>query len=401
MLSIKSLYKIGPGPSSSHTMGPASAVRYCLDKYKNITNIELTLYCSLALTGKGHLTDYIADKEMKDIPHQIIFDVKTKTKHPNTMKFVITTTEGIFEETIISVGGGLIKVEGSNYDKLYDDKYELSTFNKIKDYCLNNNLTLIDFIHKYDDDDINSYLEMIYSKMVNLVDNGLTKEGLLPGKLKVERKAKKILNSIPSYETESLKERRLIMAYAFAASEENAAGEEIVTAPTCGSCGVLPSLVKYYSATYPHQKMIDGLAVAGLIGLLVKTNASISGAECGCQAEIGTASSMGAALITFLNDGSIEQIGRASEIAMEHSLGLTCDPVGGYVQIPCIERNAIYALRSIESATLAMMIEPTNNKISFDEVVKTMYKTGLDLQKAYRETAKGGLAKMYRKTHLK
>ena len=233
--------------------------------------------------------------------------------------------------------------------------------------------------------------------MMSNVEDGLKKDGYLPGKLKVKRKAKEIYYSIEEGENEQIREKRLICAYAFAASEENASGGEVVTAPTCGACGIIPALVKYFDTKYSHRKIINALKVAGIIGLIVKHNASISGAECGCQAEIGTASSMGAAFVTFLRGGSIYQIERAAEISMEHLLGLTCDPIEGYVQIPCIERNAVYALRSIEASSLALFIDPSMNKISFDTVVETMYQTGKDLLNGYRETAQSGLAKNYEK----
>lgn len=396
MFSIRSLYKIGPGPSSSHTMGPANAIKYILEKYSDIQEITMYFYGSLALTGKGHLSDYIADKLLSNITHTIVFDIDTPTKHPNTMKFdIVLDDNSKISETIISVGGGIIEVEGIDSNSLYKDVYPHSNFKEIAEYCLLNNLSLVDYIHQFEDANIDTYIEDIYQQMMICVNNGLSKTGVLPGSLQVERKAKKIYECQHANEPQSIKEKRLVMAYAFAAAEENASGNDIVTAPTCGSCGIIPSLVKYLEPEYDHQKIIEGLEIAGLIGLLVKHNASIAGAECGCQAEIGTASSMGAALVTYLYGGDINKIARASEIAMEHSLGLTCDPIEGYVQIPCIERNAMYALRTLEASSLAMFIDDSANKISFDEVVKTMYQTGLDLQRGYRETSMGGLAKLF------
>ena len=397
MYSLKSLYKIGHGPSSSHTMGPSNAIKYVLKKYQNIDFIKMTFYGSLALTGKGHLADYIAELSLKDVPHKIEFDYETKTSHPNTMIFEITIGEKIFKETIISIGGGLIEVEGEKKEELYKHIYPHNHFSDIKKYCETNRISLDEYVDKYDDKDIDAYLETVYQKMMSNVEDGLKKDGYLPGKLKVKRKAKEIYYSIEEGENEQIREKRLICAYAFAASEENASGGEVVTAPTCGACGIIPALVKYFDTKYSHRKIINALKVAGIIGLIVKHNASISGAECGCQAEIGTASSMGAAFVTFLRGGSIYQIERAAEISMEHLLGLTCDPIEGYVQIPCIERNAVYALRSIEAASLALFIDPSMNKISFDTVVETMYQTGKDLLNGYRETAQSGLAKNYEK----
>ena len=398
MLSIKKLYKIGPGPSSSHTMGPKNAVEYILNTYPQVDYVEMVFYGSLAETGRGHLSDYIAEKTFKDVPHKIIFDYDTKTKHPNTMVFTLYKNNEIFKKvTILSIGGGLIKVLNQKNIK-EEDTYPHKTFDQIKKYCIENSLTLIEYIYRFEKEDINEYIENIYRVMMNSIESGLSKEGVLPGKLKVRRKAKELYEYHIENESEDFKEKRLISAYAFAVSEENASGELIVTAPTCGASGVIPSLVKYSEDRgYAHQTIIEGLLIAGLIGLIVKENASISGAECGCQAEVGTATSMGAAFLAYLDGQNIYGIERASEIAMEHSLGLTCDPIDGYVQIPCIERNAVGALRSIATNSLSILMGTTNSKISFDIVVKTMYKTGKDLNRSYKETSKGGLAKTYEK----
>ena len=397
MFSIKTLYKIGNGPSSSHTMGPRNAVLYVLEHYPNADLYEMYVYESLALTGVGHLLDYIVEKTFGDIPHKVIFDMETKCKHPNTMVFKIHKNEKIEEVTIYSVGGGLIDVEGVE-DEGYVDCYPHKNFDEVKKYCMSNNITLVDYIKKYDSSDLMDYMEKVYETMSNMVSDGLKKNGFLPGKLNVARKAKKIFNKSVPNERADMKEKRLISAYAFAASEENACGSTVVTAPTCGACGILPALLRYYGELgFTHEQLIDGLLVAGLMGLVVKHNASISGAECGCQAEVGTACSMGAAFIAQLYSQDILIIERAAEIAMEHSLGLTCDPIDGYVQIPCIERNAIGALRAIDAAMLTHLITTTDSKISFDMVVKTMYETGKDLNNSYRETSIGGLAKTYTK----
>lgn len=398
MYSIKELYKIGNGPSSSHTMGPKNAVRYILKKYPDALFYDMTLYGSLALTGKGHLTDVVVENTFKDIPHALHFNYEElELDHPNTIKFVITLTNNEKKEvTIYSIGGGLIQIKGE-IDKHREHVYPHKNFTSIKQYCLENHLSLIEYIDKFESGDIREYIEKIYIVMKEMVDNGLMKEGVLPGSLKVKRKAKEIYNKGVPEENPTRKEKRLISAYAFAASEENASGEEVVTAPTCGSCGIMPALVRYYEEQgYSHEVIIDALMVAGLIGLIVKHNASISGAECGCQAEIGTAISMGAAFVSQLKGKDIEIIERAAEIAMEHTLGLTCDPISGYVQIPCIERNAIGALRAIEASALTDFMDSTSSKISFDLVVETMYETGLDLSKNYRETSIGGLAKTYK-----
>ncbi len=393
MYSIKTLYKIGPGPSSSHTIGPRNAVRYILKYRPKGDYYKMHLYGSLALTGKGHLLDKIVDATFKDIPHEIVFNLEEIKEHPNTMFFEIYQNGKVIDTaTIYSIGGGIIKIKGEE-KKHYKEIYPHSHFDDIKKYCLENNMSLIDYIYKFEDDDIKEYGEEIYKTMMNCISSGLSIEGRLPGSISVYRKAKEIYSKGIPEESSARKEKRLVSAYAFAVSEENASGGMVVTSPTCGSSGILPSLTRYYEEQgYPHSKVIESLLVAGLFGLLIKENASISGAECGCQAEIGSASSMGAAFVANIKGQNIHLIERAAEIAMEHSLGLTCDPIGGYVLIPCIERNAIGALRSIECASITDFIDSTSNLISFDNVVKTMYQTGIDLNRAYRETAEGGLA---------
>ena len=396
MLSIKRLYKIGNGPSSSHTMGPSNATKFIIDTYKQCDYFEVTLYGSLALTGKGHLTDKIIKDTFGDIKHKIIFDYTSNVNHPNTMIYKCFNGETLVDTVnIVSIGGGLISINGSS---AFEGKevYPHKNFKSIKKYCLDNNLSLIDYILKYEDKDIYEYMDNVYSTMMKTLEDGLNKEGVLPGRLNVCRKAKDILNNVVINESPSRREKRLVSAYAFAMCEENASGGVVVTAPTCGACGIIPSLVRYYEELgYSHKAIIDGMLVAGLIGLLVKHNASISGAECGCQAEVGTATSMGAAFVSQINNKDINQIERSAEIAMEHTLGLTCDPIDGYVQIPCIERNAIGALRAIESSSLTEFIGKCNSKISFDTVIETMYETGKDLNKMYRETSIGGLAKKF------
>lgn len=396
MISIRRLYKIGPGPSSSHTMGVKNAVSYIIENYQEIDYVEMTFFGSLAKTGKGHLSDYIADLTFKDLKHKILFDKKTATSHPNTMLFKLYKNGILIDSVyIVSIGGGLIKING--HEEINNiNIYPHSTFDEIKKYCHINHLSLVDYILKFEDKDILNYMDLIYHKMMKSIDNGLIKEGTLPGLLKVVRKAHEIYTSKVENETIPMHEKRLISAYAFAVAEENASGQEIVTAPTCGSSGVLPSIVRYYSASYSHEEILKGLLVAGLIGVLVVENGSISGAECGCQAEIGTATSMASAFIAYLEGLDILGIERAAEIAMEHSLGLTCDPIKGYVQIPCIERNAMGALKALSSATLAKFMGTSNSKISFDLVIKTMKETGIDLAKGYKETAKDGLAKLYK-----
>ena len=399
MHSIKTLYKVGNGPSSSHTIGPKVASQFIIDKYKDCDYVKVTLYGSLAFTGKGHLTDYIIEKTFNEnnIKVDICFNYEIlDLEFPNTMHFEIYKNNTILgEETIFSIGGGLIKVK--DFENVEEKEvYPHKTILQIKEFCSQNNLSFVDYVLHFEDSSIVEFTEHIYQVMTRSVKSGLSKTGVLPGKLMVERKANTIFNNIKPNETESMKEKRLVSSYAFACSEENASGGEIVTAPTCGSCGIIPSIIMYLEdCGYNHSDIINGLLVAGLFGLVVKNNASISGAECGCQAEIGTACAMGAALVATVKHLNNDQIERAAEIALEHHLGLTCDPILGYVQIPCIERNAVAALRAIESCSLAELFGESQSKISFDLVVETMKQTGIDLKYEYRETSAGGLAKNY------
>ena len=399
MHSIKTLYKVGNGPSSSHTIGPKVASQFIIDKYKDCDYVKVTLFGSLAFTGKGHLTDYIIEKTFNEnnIKVDICFNYEIlDLEFPNTMHFEIYKNNIILgEETIFSIGGGLIKVK--DFENVEEKEvYPHKTILQIKEFCSQNNLSFVDYVLHFEDSSIVEFTEHIYQVMTQSVKNGLSKTGVLPGKLMVERKAYTIFNNIKPNETESMKEKRLVSSYAFACSEENASGGEIVTAPTCGSCGIIPSIIMYLEdCGYNHNDIINGLLVAGLFGLVVKNNASISGAECGCQAEIGTACAMGAALVATVKHLNNDQIERAAEIALEHHLGLTCDPILGYVQIPCIERNAVAALRAIESCSLAELFGGSQSKISFDLVVETMKQTGIDLKYEYRETSAGGLAKNY------
>ena len=399
MHSIKTLYKVGNGPSSSHTIGPKVASQFIIDKYKDCDYVKVTLFGSLAFTGKGHLTDYIIEKTFNEnnIKVDICFNYEIlNLEFPNTMHFEIYKNNTILgEETIFSIGGGLIKVK--DFENVEEKEvYPHKTILQIKEFCSQNNLSFVDYVLHFEDSSIVEFTEHIYQVMTRSVKSGLSKTGVLPGKLMVERKANTIFNNIKPNETESMKEKRLVSSYAFACSEENASGGEIVTAPTCGSCGIIPSIIMYLEdCGYNHSDIINGLLVAGLFGLVVKNNASISGAECGCQAEIGTACAMGAALVATVKHLNNDQIERAAEIALEHHLGLTCDPILGYVQIPCIERNAVAALRAIESCSLAELFGESQSKISFDLVVETMKQTGIDLKYEYRETSAGGLAKNY------
>ncbi len=395
MYSIKELFKIGNGPSSSHTIGPMVATKEFLKRYSNnIDRVKVILYGSLALTGRGHLTDYIIEKTLLPFPCLIEFNLDIKEAHPNTLEFIgIKDEMTVCSMKVYSVGGGAIKIENEESIDL-KEIYSLNKFDDISKYCKDNNISLpsyVDLVEK----DINSYLEDIYNTMLSSINNGLKNDGILPGKLQVKRKASYIYNQNKANDDNDY--RKKVLAYAYAVAEENASGGLIVTAPTCGASGVVPACLRYLLELnkYNKNELIEALKVAGLIGNIVKTNGSISGAEAGCQAEVGTACAMAAGMIAYLETKSIDVVERASEIALEHHLGLTCDPVLGYVQIPCIERNAVAALRAIDAAKLASYLNNNESKISFDSVVETMLKTGRDLQDNYRETAEGGLAKLF------
>lgn len=397
MKSIKELYKIGNGPSSSHTMGPKKAALLLKEKYPTADLYQIILYGSLAFTGKGHLTDKIILEALKPSNVEIIFNKEIKEiKHPNTMDLIaLKNKEELGKFRAYSIGGGSIQIEGEDFQE-EKDIYDFTTYTDIKNNCKEKNISLLEYVYTQEDKDLNEYLKTVWQTMKKTLEEGLEQEGLIPGRLKITKKAKTLYSKELDNETAELKRTRLLTAYAYATSEQNASGGMIVTAPTCGASGVLPAVLYYLykQENVNETKILEGLAIAGLIGNLVKTNASISGAECGCQAEIGTACSMAAAAYAYIKGYSIDVIECAAEIAMEHHLGLTCDPIYGYVQIPCIERNAVATIRAIDSANMASLLYK-DSKISFDLVVETMYETGKDLGSHYRETSKGGLAKKY------
>jgi len=395
MKTIKSVYKIGNGPSSSHTVGPFHAARVFSQRYPDADRYKVTLFGSLAFTGEGHGTGKAI---LSGLPGaQIVFDrAEHDLPHPNTMLFeAFRDGQLLGSKRIFSIGGGSIRIEGEASEdeiEIYPQKH----FSEILEICRQRGMDLSRFIQRMEDDRLRSYLKTVWEAMKDSVRRGLSAEGTLPGGLGVERKAKLLFEKRCYNESADVTMNRVIAAYAYAVSEENADEHIVVTAPTCGSCGVLPAVL-YYMHTdrgFPEEEILDALAVAGLIGNVIRTNASISGAECGCQAEIGSACSMTAAALASLYGLNIDQIEYAAEIAMEHNLGLTCDPVKGLVQIPCIERNAVAAMRAISSVNLSRFLYSTR-KISFDEVVATMYRTGRDMDEKYRETSHGGLAQIY------
>ena len=398
MKSVRSVFKTGIGPSSSHTMGPNFAAKRFLSENPDADAIDVVLYGSLAKTGKGHGTDRAIIDAFVPIPTKVVFcydDVELE--HPNTLVFT-AYKDGveIATKTFLSVGGGEIRAKGE-LGTIEPDVYVESHFSDIAKICKALNIRLSDYVFDHEGEGFKEFLMDVWKTMCNAISQGLTKTGVLPGGLDLQRKAQKLFNKRHIDESPQTRENRMVCAYAFAVSEQNADCGTIVTAPTCGSCGVLPAVLKYMQDKngFSDNDIIRALAVAGLIGNIVRTNASISGAEAGCQAEVGTACSMAAAALAELFEMGIDQIEYAAEISLEHHLGLTCDPVCGLVQIPCIERNAVSAMRAINALSLANFLSDSR-KISFDIVVETMYRTGRDLSEHYRETSEGGLAKLYK-----
>lgn len=396
MESIKELYIIGPGPSSSHTIGPSRAANNFIKDLKNVDKIVVSLFGSLALTGKGHFSDKAIKDVLNSYKTEIIFNMDEKNlKHPNTMNFkAIKDGKIIKEQFYYSIGGGKIVTDLKHTTK--DATYLFKNFAEIKDYLEQNKISLVQFVDKFEGDGINKYLENVLNFMFKEVESNLELEGQIPGPLGLTKVAKKIYKTALN-EKNSESKILLLTAFAYACLEGNACGNIVVTAPTCGSCGILPAVL-YYEYKYnnvPKEILINALKVAGIFGNVAKENASISGAVLGCQAEVGVASSMATAALCYIHSLSLYQIEYGAEVALEHFLGLTCDPVLGYVQIPCIERNGIGASRAYVSYIYAKNIAPVRqNKVSFDKVIEAMKVTGLSLNPDYKETSKGGLASL-------
>lgn len=396
MQSIKEIYRIGKGPSSSHTMGPAESCRVYLRHHPDARSFRVKLFGSLAATGKGHLTD-VAVQEVLSPVGPVTIDWYPKVflpRHPNALE--ISTMDGDGEArdvwTFYSVGGGSIEC-----DQLPSvqspDIYSLNTMTQLLDWCNENGKSYWEYAMETEDAGIEDYLAEVWSQMQASIRNGLDHEGVLPGPLRLRRKASSYYIRAEGYK-DVLRTRGMIFAYALAVSEENASGGTIVTAPTCGSCGVLPSVLYHLKKVYDFsdRRIIRSLATAALVGNVVKTNASISGAEVGCQGEVGVACAMTAAAATQLMGGTPNQIEYAAEMGLEHHLGMTCDPVCGMVQIPCIERNAYAAARALDANIYASYTDGLH-RVSFDQVVRVMKQTGRDLPSLYKETGEGGLAK--------
>lgn len=374
-------------------MGPKKAAERFLDKNSNTARFEVTLYGSLAATGKGHLTDKAIEETLGK--SKVLINWKPDEflpKHPNAMKFKAFDEQNkmLDEWTAYSIGGGALTDDFTETET--HEIYPHRKMAEILDWCNRNGSQFWEYVFKFEPAEIQDYLEEVWETMQISIKNGLAKDGVLPGELKLARKAQSFNLKGQNFAT-PFKRRSQLFSYALAVSEENAAGGKIVAAPTCGASGVLPAVLYYFKKVYKMDKsaIIKALATAGLIGNIVKTNASISGAEVGCQGEVGTACAMASAAATQLMGGTIYQIEYSAEMGIEHHLGLTCDPVAGLVQIPCIERNAFAAERAVSHNTYALMSDG-RHRISFDDVVETMYKTGIDLQSSYRETSAGGLA---------
>ena len=405
MKSIREIYKIGKGPSSSHTMGPERAAQLFKAKHPDADGFRVILYGSLSKTGVGHGTDRVLREVLSPLPTEIVFSTENLpgNAHPNTLDFV-ALKDG--KETdllrVESIGGGDIRIPGRP-DTHSEEVYIEHSFAEIADFCKWRYIhTLSEYVELNEGPEIWEFLTTVWQTMKQAISDGLAAEGVLPGGLNVHRKAKYLYAQEPEEKVPSLLEFQKIAAYAYAVAEQNADNGTIVTAPTCGACGVLPAVLKYAQDTrgFTDEQIIRGLATAGIIGNLTKTNASISGAECGCQAEIGTACSMAAAALAELYGQDLDQVEYAAEVAMEHHLGLTCDPICGLVQIPCIERNAVAAVRAMNACNLSYFLTGSRN-ISYDMVCRAMKETGVNLDHRFRETSEGGLAKLYNRKRAK
>ena len=403
MQSLKELYKIGMGPSSSHTMGPRKAADAFNRAYPAAASFRAVLYGSLAATGKGHLTDFAIKEAFYPKPVTIEWEYNTfLPKHPNAMRFEALDKAGhrMGTQVAYSIGGGDVRTDdtfGQEINNIYPHK----SMAEILQYTSDKRMLLWEYVEEFEGTDIWQYLGTIWKTMQTTMNRGLEKRGVLPGSLNLERKARRYLykaENSPQY----LRRMNNLFSYALACSEENAAGGVVVTAPTCGSCGVVPAVCRLIQeiCEFEDTTILHALATASLFGNMAKANASISGAEVGCQGEVGVACAMAAAATCQLEGGDNRRIAYAAEMGLEHHLGLTCDPVDGLVQIPCIERNALAASRALDCATYALMSDG-DNRVSYDDVLATMMQTGLDMNKDYRETARGGLARFFKEKVLR
>ena len=399
MKSIRDIYKIGKGPSSSHTMGPERASKLFKSQYPDAESYKVILYGSLSKTGVGHGTDRVICQVLSPAPTEIVFSTEElENAHPNTMDLIaIKDGAEVGSLRIESIGGGDIRIPGQPGAVEAPEIYNENTATEVVAFCKAKGFARIsDYVAYYEGEEIWEFLATVWDAMKNAIAEGLQGTGILPGGLNVKKRAKKLYELKLPEETPQLWECRILSAYACAVSEQNADNGTVVTAPTCGACGVLPAVLRYMQETrnLTDEQILRGLATAGIIGALTKRNASVSGAECGCQAEIGTACAMAAAALAELFGNNLDQVEYAAEVAMEHHLGLTCDPICGLVQIPCIERNAVAAMRAMNACNLSYFLTGSRN-ISYDMVCRAMHETGINLNHRFRETSEGGLAKLY------
>jgi L-serine dehydratase len=397
MESIKKIFRIGNGPSSSHTMGPKRAAELFLERSPAARAFRVTLYGSLASTGRGHLTDR-AIEDVLTPRGPVEFVWRPDVVHPfhtNGMLFqgVMESGEAFDDWMVYSIGGGNLASDDMPTNTPKEQIYDMTHIGDIIEWCRANGSSFWEYVERCEGPEIWDYIGRVWSVMKDSVHRGLEAEGVLPGGLGVRRKASDYLIRAKGYST-TMQSRGMVIAYALAVAEENAAGGVIVTAPTCGSCGILPSVLYHLMTTrdFRETRVLKAIATAGLFGNVVRTNASISGAEVGCQGEVGVACAMAAAAACQLFGGSVAQIEYAAEMGLEHHLGLTCDPVCGLVQIPCIERNAFGAARALDANTYATFSDG-NHRVGFDKVVEVMRQTGHDIPSLYKETSEGGLAK--------
>lgn len=394
MESIKDIYKIGAGPSSSHTLGPSKAASMFLDRNQDAESIRVTLFGSLAATGKGHMTDRAIINALAPKPAEIVWRADVVPEfHTNGMLFEALDSAGLVTDswTVYSTGGGFLS-DGLECDRDAAQLYPRNTMTSIQEFIEKEGLTFWEYVEYHEGKEIWDYLAVVWEAMQKSIREGLENDQRLPGCLRLRSKAKQYYVRASGFK-DSLKSRALVCSYALAVSEQNARGGVVVTAPTCGSCGVVPAVLYHMKNAhgFSDRDILKALATAGLFGNLIRTNASISGAEVGCQGEVGSACVMAAAAVNQLFGGTTQQIEYAGEMAMEHNLGLTCDPICGLVQIPCIERNPIAALRALDVSLYALLSDG-KHMVSFDKVVDTMKRTGKDLPSLYKETSYGGLA---------
>ena len=397
MQSLRELYKIGYGPSSSHTIAPGRAAKMFSKKHPEIKRFRVTLYGSLAATGVGHGTDKVIETVINPREVEIIWKPEIELPvHPNGLLFeAMDEDKAIDSWEVYSVGGGDLRDKSGLLNDA-SQVYNLTTMDDILAWCLEEGRSFWEYVEFCEGQEIWTYLEEVWKVMKESIARGLEEEGVLPGTLRIARKASSyyIRSKTTTGSTGNI---GLLFAAALAVAEENAACGKVVTAPTCGAAGVVPAVLYFLKEDqeFSDKRIIRGLATAGLIGNIVKTNGSISGAEVGCQGELGTACAMAAGAAAQIMGGTPKQVEYAAEMGFEHNLGLTCDPVEGYVQIPCIERNAFISQKARECAVYSLFSDGSH-KISFDQVVATMMQTGKDLQSKYRETSLGGLARIVR-----